>query len=231
MGAPTRFTNGVTTVSKAAPMGAYPLPDPIHSSVSAGKQVFSYINDFTEMGTTTANTLVNSTYAGVSEVGGVALLTPATAAVASVVRTAANFQFVTGSDFWYVTRHKQSAITAAVTQRVGLQNGLLANTTQESIYFTSTAGGALSLVSNVAGVATTLVASVLPSIAAATYVDVGFYFDGNDLSVFANDSLVAKVTSPSLPTLILSPFAQITPTAALETLSQDYVIVAQETVR
>jgi hypothetical protein len=242
MATPSRLTNGLSTLSTAHALRDFPLPDYIHTSSSVGKQVFSYINDFTDIGTTTANTItgVASTFALVNGVGGIAVATPGGAAtVTTVARTAASFQFVTGNKFWYVTRVQTSGVGAGVITRFGLQVGNVANTTNDSIYFTKATGaaGAISLVSTVATVATTLVPVCVAVTAAATWVDMGFYYDGTDLNVFVSDQNLARIpgvtigaAATTLTNGLLTPFIQITPVAS-ETLSQDYVMVAQETTR
>lgn len=242
MATPSRLNNGLSTLATNHALRDYPLPDILHTSSSVGKQVFSYINDFTDIGTTLNNTItgVGSTFALAAGVGGVALLTPGGAAtVSTVARTVGAFQFVSGNKFWYVTRMQTSGVGAGVITRFGLQVGAGANTTNDSIYFTKVTGaaGAVQLVSTVATVATVLVPSVVATTAAATWIDVGFYYDGKDLQVFANDVVIARIanvtigaTGTTLTNGVLAPFAQITPVAT-ETLSQDYVMVAQETVR
>lgn len=241
MTTPSRLTNGLATVSSSKPLGFYPLPDPIHTSGSVGKQVFTYANDFSDIGTTTLNTITGGgTYNLVAGVGGIVKLTPVAAAVATVARAFGAFQFVQGNKFWYVTRFQTSAVTAATANRVGLQVGTGANTTNDSIYFSRAVDGAISLVSTVNTTAVTLVSSVLAAGQGTNWIDVGFYYDGTDLIVFANDVEVARVRdiviqattgATAITNGVLTPFMQMTPTAANETISQDYVFVAQETTR
>jgi hypothetical protein len=242
MANPTRLTSGLATVPAVKPLGKYPLPDPFHTSGNSAFGVVSYINDFFDIGSTTAYVItgVASTFALASGIGGVAVLTPGAAATVSTYARAVNsFQFVAGQKFWYLTRLQLSGVGAGVISRAGLQVGSVAGTTQDAIYFTKLTGasGAVDLVSYVGGVATTLDSSVLPSTTAATWIDVGFYYDGKDLYVYANDALQSVIpnvtigaSGTTLSNAVLAPFAQITPVAS-ETLSQDYILVAQEVVR
>lgn len=243
MATPIRYPNGLSTQAASKPLGSLPFPDPLHSSSTVGKQVFSYYNDFTDVGTTVAYTLTGTpTFALTSGVGGVATLTPSGAAVVgTMARTASAFQFTAGNQFWYVQRFQLSGVGAGVIGKCGLQVGTGANTVAvESLYFTKVTGaaGGVNLVyqPTASGAAVTLATGIVPTTAAATWIDVGFWYDGTDLLVYANDAVVARVTSPvlgtSLPqsTVLLTPFVQVTPVAT-ETLSQDYIFVAQETVR
>ena len=170
MSSPTRFNSGVATVSKSKPLGDYPLPDPLHTSGNPLYGVVSYVNDFFTIGSTTLDfTLTGApTFAAVSGIGGVARITPAAAAtVSTVANTAQGFQFIAGQKLWYLTRVQFSAV-AAPSARFGLQTGTAATTTA-SLEFRMAAGGVISLVSVVNGVATTLVATVATAVA-ATYV-------------------------------------------------------------
>ena len=242
MAKPTRYPKGISTAVVGSLMGDFPLPDPFHTSSTAGKQVYVYANDYVDLGNAASRTITgtSSTFALADGIGGWALVTPGgTTTTTTVARTAAAHQFVSGSKFWYVIRLKTSAVGAGVITRFGLQNGSGANTTNDAIYFTkpTAAGAGISLVSTVATVATTLASNVISSTTADTFVDVGFYYDGKDLLVYANDALVARVESPTigasgttLSNTLMQPFVQITPTAT-DTMTVDYVMAAQEVSR
>jgi hypothetical protein len=242
MGSPARFPNGIGTAVKGTLMGNFPLPDPLHTSSSAKKDVYVYVSDYNDLGAAASRTITGAgtTLAPINGLGGRAVLTPGGAAVVSTVaRTAATFQFITGNEFWYQTRFQLSGVGAGVITCTGVQNGSGASTTNDGLYFTKTtgAGGAVALVSQVGGVATTLVSQVLTSTTAATDIDVGFYYDGNDLLVFAADALVARVASPTigasgttLSNALMQPFYQITPVAT-ETYNIDYELCACEFTR
>lgn len=237
MGSPTRYTNGVSTQTVGTLMGDYPLPDPFHTGSSSGTDVYTYSNDFNDLGNAASRTVTgaSTTFALVDGVGGIGRLTPGGATTASAIyRTAASFQFVAGQKFWFVHRVKYSAVGAGITGYFGvIKTGA---TTTDSLLFKLATTGVLSLVSTVNSTATTLVSQVA-TVTGGSWVDVGFYYNGTDLLVFANDALVARVASPTigstgttLTNALLTPITQITP-AATETVDIDYALVACEVSR
>ena len=73
--------------------------------------------------------------------------------------------------------------------------------------------------------------------AAATWVELGFYFDGTDLLVYSNNAMIARITAPTIGTTgttltnaLITPVLQITPTAT-DTLTVDFLGTAQEVTR
>jgi hypothetical protein len=242
MGVPTRFTYGVGTAAKGQPLGDFPFPDPFHTGSTTGLDVTAYANDFFTIGSTTVDwtiTGVSSTFALADGVGGVSLVTPGGVSTVTTVAVAkAGFQFVSGQKFWYLTRIKASAVAGTVAFQFGLHNGTGATPT-DGIYFQKAASStSLNLVSRVGSTSVTL-ATGIATAAAATYLDVGFYYNGTDLLVFASDNLVARVanvviaattSATAITNALLQPAFQITPTAT-DTLSIDYVLAAQETAR
>ena len=102
--------------------------------------------------------------------------------------------------------------------------------------FMTASSTSIDLVSTVNSTATTLVTGVATA-AAATWVDLGLYFNGTDLLVYANSQIVARVSAPTigstgttLTNALLGPVFQITPVAT-DTLSADFVLAAQEVLR
>jgi predicted extracellular nuclease len=94
----------------------------------------------------------------------------------------------------------------------------------------------INLVSVVNSTSTTLVTGVATAVA-ATWFDVGFYYNGTDVLVYASDNLVARVTAPTigssgttLTNALLSPVFQITPTAT-DTMTIDFVAASVEVLR
>lgn len=241
MGSPSRFTSGVATVDAQYPLGQYPFPDPFHTSGSVGLDTVSYANDFFTVGSTTLDwtlTGVSSTFAITDGLGGVALVTPGGASTVTTVAGAHNgFQFVAGQAFWYLCRIKVNAVTSTKSFLFGLQTGTSATST-DGIWFVKPASStSLNLVSRVGSTSTTVVTGVT-TVAADTYVDVGFYYNGADVLVYSSDVLVARITAPTigssattLTNALLTPVFQTSPTATTDTLSIDYVLAAQETVR
>lgn len=241
MGSPTRFTSGIATVDSQYILGNYPFPDPFHTSGNASYDVVTYENDFFTVGSTTLDWTItgsSSTFAITNGVGGVALITPGGASTVTTVAGAHNgFQFVAGQSFWYVCRIKANTVSSTKSFLFGLQTGTSASST-DGIWFTKPASStSLNLVSRVDSTSTTLYTGVT-TVAADTYVDVGFYYNGTDLLVYSNDVLVYRVSAPTigstattLTNALLTPVWQTTPTATTDTLSIDYVLAAQETSR
>ena len=237
MGTPTRYLSGVSTQPRGTILGDYPFPDPFHTASSAGKDVAAYVNDFLDQGSTVSRTITGAgtTFALVDGLGGVGVLTPGGAAVASsIYRTAAAFQFIEGNKFWWVHRFKFSAVGAGITGYLGVIKTGAATT--DSLLFVIAATGVVSLVSTVNNVATTLIANVM-TLASDTWADLGFYYNGTDLLVFKDDAVIGRIAAPTigaasttLTNAMLTIITQITPAAA-ETVSLDYALVAQEITR
>jgi hypothetical protein len=237
MSNPTRFLSGVATVPASQPLGNYPLPDPFHTGGNTGLEVFTYENDYTDLGNTGSRTVTgtSSAFALADGVGGIGVLTPGgTTTASSMYRTAAAFQFVAEQKFWYTTRIAYSGVGAGITGYFGvIKTG---GATTDSLLFKLAATGVLSFVSTVNNTATTLVANVT-TLTGGTYVEVAFCYDGTDLLVYLTHQLVARITSPTigstgttLTNAALTEVIQITP-AATQTISVDFVLVAQEVVR
>ena len=237
MSNPTRFLNGVATVTSSNPLGNYPLPDPFHTSGSTGKDVVTYSNDFMDLGNAASRTTtgVSSTFALTEGVGGIGILTPGgTTTASSIYRTAAAFQFIAGNKFWFIQRVKYSAVGTGITGYFGMIKTGAATT--DSLLFKLDATGVVSFVSTVNNVPTTLLTTVTTATAGG-WLDLAFYFDGTDILVYSSDVVVGRISgasigsaSTTLTNAILTPITQITP-AATETVSLDYTLVAQETIR
>ena len=236
MGNPTRLQAGLSTAYQNEVFYSYPYPDPFHTGSTQALGSTSYMNDFnTLIGTDFTVSGASSTFALTSGVGGIAVLTPGGTTTASAAYKAApSFQFIQGNRFWYSARFKVSAVSGAISYYVGLRNGASAT---DGIWFTKAASTtAISLVSTVNSTSTTLVANVATAVA-NTYVEVGFYYDGTDLLVYANSTLVARITSPTigststtLTNAVIGQVFQLTPVAT-ETMSVDFVGTAQEVTR
>jgi hypothetical protein len=234
MSAPTRFPSGVSSQKKDSVLGDFPFLDPFHTGSAATKDLVVYSNDFVDLGTTTAYTIVGGgTWALVSGIGGQITLTPVSTVAASVYRPTA-FQFVSGNKFWYLGRLQLSAIAGINTFYAGLQAG---SAVTDGIWFTKPASStSINVVSVVNSVATTLFTGIATAVA-ATWVDVGFYYDGANLTVYVNDALVGRVTSPTigatgttLTNALLCPSFGLTP-VGVETMTFDYMLAACEVTR
>ena len=237
MSNPTRFLSGVATVPASQPLGNYPFPDPFHTSGSSGLDIFTYANDYTDLGNASSRTVTgaSSAFALADGVGGIGVLTPGgTTTATSMYRTAAAYQVVAGQKFWYTTRIAYSGVGTGITGYFGvIKTG---GATTDSLLFKLAATGVLSFVSTVNNTATTLVTTVA-TLTAGTYVEVAFCYDGVDLLVYADHALIARIDSPTigstattLTNAALAEIIQITP-AATQTISVDFVLVAQEVIR
>ena len=161
MGVPTRYPSGVSTHKVGSPLGNYPLPDPIQTGANVGTNVITYVQDYTDTGSTVNYTVTgtSSTFALEAGVGGFAVLTPGGATTASsMYRTAPAFQFQTGNDFWFVQRLIPGLFATTGTYAFGLQAG---SATTDGLWFTKPASStSINLVSTIGSVATTLATGV-----------------------------------------------------------------------
>jgi hypothetical protein len=237
MSNPTRFTSGVSTAFSGETLYSFPFPDPFHTGSNSNLGSSVYANDFnTLIGTDYTVTGSSSTFAlSNTVVGGAAVLTPGGTTTASAAyKNGTFFQFQAGNRAWFSTRIQTSAVAGSVSYYVGLRNG---SGTTDGIWFAKAASStSINLVSTVGSTATTLLTGVATA-AAATWVDLGFYYDGTDILVYANNVIAGRVAAPTigssattLTNAILGPVFQITPTAT-DTLTTDFVLVAQELVR
>ena len=237
MSNPTRFLSGVATVPASQPLGNYPFPDPFHTGGTTGLEVFTYENDYTDLGNTGSRTVTgaSTTFALTDGIGGIGILTPGgTTTASSMYRTAAAFKFVAEQKFWYTTRIAYSGVGTGITGYFGvIKTG---GATTDSLLFKLAATGVLSFVSTVNNTATTLVSNVT-TLVGGTFVEVAFCYDGTDLLVYLAHQLIARIsnvtvgsTGTTLTNAALTEVIQITP-AATQTVSVDFVLVAQEVIR
>lgn len=241
MSSPTRFLSGVATVSNAQTLGNYPFPDPFHTSGTTGLDVCTYANDFFDTGTTTTYTISGggavALGVGAAGVGGTIVLTPVAATASAVTRAATAFSFTAGNKFWFLKRIRASAVTGVMSMFFGL-NTANAAITADGLYFRKAASQLnLDFVSVINGT-TTVLAAAITTVAAATYIEVGFYYDGTDILVFVEEAVVARISNITIgatnaftvTNAYLSPVFQITPVGT-ENLNVDYVLVANEVAR
>ena len=236
MSNPTRFTSGVSTAYSGEVFYSYPYPDPFHTASLQNLGSTSYMNDFnTLIGTDYIITGTSSTFALADGIGGQAILTPGgTTTATSTYKRGSSFQFTSGNRFWFTTRFQASAVSGTKSFYVGLQAG---SATTDGLWFAKAASStSINLVSTVNSTATTLVTGVATA-AAATWVELGLYFDGTDLLVYSSNTMIARVTAPTigstgttLTNALITPVLQITPTAT-DTLTVDFIGTAQELSR
>ena len=235
MSTPTRLSNGISTNDAQMLFGNYPLPAPFTTSGASTTGVAQYANDFVSSVAEYTVTGASSTFALTAGNGGLALLTPGgTTTATAAYKTASNVAFVAGNQLWFNARFKASAVSGTKSFYVGLRAGSSAN---DGIWFAKAASStSINLVSVVGSTSTTLVTGVATA-AADTYVNLGFYYNGTDLLVFADEVMVARVSAPTIgssaTTLTdanLGPVMQITPTAT-DTLTVDYIAASVEVTR
>jgi len=232
MSNPTRYSNGVSTNDAQYLNGNFPLPAPFTTSGSSLTGVAQYANDFTNSVAEYTVTGASSTFALTDGNGGLGLITPGGASTATAAyKTASNVAFVAGNQVWFSTRIKASAVSGTKAFYVGLRNG---SAVTNGLWFAKAASStSVNLVATVGSVATTLVTGVATA-AADTYLTLGFYFDGVDLLVYNNNTVVARVSAPvigtNIPSVALGTVMQITPTAT-DTLTVDYISASVEVTR
>ena len=235
MSNPTRLSNGVSTNDAQYLWGNYPLPAPFTSSGSSLTGVAQYANDFVSSVAEYTVSGSSSTFALTAGNGGLAILTPGgTTTATAAYKTASNVAFVAGNQLWFNTRFKASAVSSTKSFYVGLRAGSSAN---DGIWFSKAASStSVNLVSVVNSTSTTLVTGVATA-AADTYLDLGFYYNGTDILVYSDDTMVARVSAPTigssgttLTSANLGPVMQITPTAT-DTLTVDYIAASVEVTR
>ena len=241
MSNPTRLYSGLSTAYPNEPLYSFPFLDPFHTGSTQALGSSTYTNDFnTLIGTDYTVTGTSSTFALTPGIGGQALLTPGgTTTATSAYKNGTFYQFVAGNRSWFTTRFQVSAVAGNVSFYVGLQKG---SAVTDGLWFAKAAAStSINLVSTVNSTATTLVTGVATA-AAATWIEVGFYYDGTDIIVYSGSSTVtmgpiARISAATigasgttLTNAVLSPVFQITPTAT-DTLTTDFVLAAQEVLR
>jgi len=241
MSAPTRLYSGLSTAYPNEPLYSFPFLDPFHTGSTQALGSSTYTNDFnTLIGTDYTVTGTSSTFALTAGIGGQAILTPGgTTTATSAYKNGQFFQFVKGNRAWFTTRVQASAVAGNVSFYVGMQSGSSAN---DGLWFSKAASStSINLVSVVNGTSTTLVTGVATAVA-ATWVELGFYYDGTDIIVYSGSSTtamgpVARIaaatigsTGTTLTNALIAPVFQITPVAT-DTLTVDFVLACQEVLR
>lgn len=229
MGAPARFTSGLSTRPITTNLGSYPLPDPVCSGGNSGLGVVEYAQDFTTSGTADFTVTGSSSAIALSSgvTGGVAVLTPGASTTASAAYTNKFVGLKSGQRAWFAARFKVSAVAGNVAFYCGLRAGSSAN---DGLWFVKPAAStSVNLVSTVGSSATTLCSAVTTA-AADTWLNIGFYYDGTDVLVYVDNSMVARASSPTLTGAVLSPVVQLTP-VDLETMTVDYIVASAEVSR
>lgn len=229
MTTPTRFTRGLTTVAKTAPLGMFGLPDPTKYS--------TYFNDFHTFNagdwtiTTTEAGGGNATEAITDANGGVLLITNDAADDDNdfLQLSGETFKFIAGKKLWFKTRFKVSDATQSDIL-IGLQ---IRDTTPmavtDSVYFSKT-DGLTDLYIRAQKDSSTTFASIA-TIVSNTYITVAFYYNGVDgIQYYVNDVHGGTLATTNLPDdeeLTVS-FGIQNGEAVAKTMSIDYIFVSTE---
>lgn len=231
MSAPTRFPNGVTNSSVTANLGNLPSPTTIGSFVD-----FHDFDQFVAGDWTETNTTSHGTIALVAGAGGIVSLAGGASSVSTdviaIIKNPLDFNFTSSQRVWFETRldvdvAANNLIIAGITSA----NATAAVT--DGMYFSKAAGAATVDFTIAKSSAATTITSVA-TLANATYVRLGFYYDGSaNVYVFVNDVMVARQTTlTNLPSgVALAPglamkLAATAPTTAY--LNSDFILAAAD---
>lgn len=242
MGSPVRFPYGVTTATKQSPLGAYGAPDPT--------AWHTYFNDFDTFAvgdwtiTTTEAGAGSATEALADEDGGVLLITNDAADNDAdfFQKVGESFLPTSGKKLIFKTRFKVSDATQSdwifglvVTDTTPL--AAAGDGATDGIFFQKDDGDTdidfYVQKNSTTGQLTST--AVTTSAANATYMTLGFYFDGaRFIHVFKNDACV-KIVDLTTTLATYLPDTELTVTfglvngeAVAKTMSIDYIFVAQE---
>jgi hypothetical protein len=228
----TNFTKGVTNITAQNILGQMIQLDPT--------QMHTFFNDFDEYHA--GNWTVTETQAGATQAltnvdGGVLLLTNSAADddLIALQKVGESFKFEAGKKLFFKARLAVSDATQSDFV-VGLQ---ITDTTPlavtDGVYFRKDDGDA-NLDFVVIKDSTASTASAIATVVAATYITVGFYYNGVDEVVYAastnslNPTVLGKLATTNLPNdeeLTVS-FAIQNGEAVSKTMSVDYIFVAKE---
>jgi hypothetical protein len=207
MVAPTRFPAGVSTQSSQQTLGMFPFPDPTDAAMDF-EEFFQYVaGDWTVTNTTSHQTigLVAGAYGIISTVGGGSSVT---ADIGAIQTNPLNFNLPNnpnGSSLnpsqqaWFYTAVKATtALNDLLVVGVSSSNATAAPT--DGIYFQkAAASAAITFVvrkssSSLAATAYSTGSTTVATLADATWIRLGWYYDGNGyIKVFVNDAMVCLV--------------------------------------
>jgi hypothetical protein len=228
----TNFTKGVNNITAQNILGQMIQLDP--------SQLHTYFNDFDTY--TAAEWTVTETQAGATQAltnvdGGVLLLTNSAADddLNALQKVGESFKFASGKKLFFKARFAVSDATQSDFV-IGLQ---ITDTTPlavtDGVYFRKDDGDA-NLDFVVVKDSTASTATAITTVTAATYLTVGFYYNGVDEVVYAastsatNPTVLGKLATTNLPNdeeLTIS-FGIQNGEAVAKTMSIDYIFAAKE---
>lgn len=242
MGNPTRLKGGVSVHTVGKPLGNFPLPD--------ANYICQYQNDFHTYvagdWTVTSGGAGSGVALSTTVAGGQAVITTATSGTESILLASPSFRFkagtstTVGEDTWFKARVTLDATVAQPDYAIGLCKGTPStfNGATDGVWFTkATTATVWSLVMKAAAGTTTTIAlpaSTVPG--ASQVVDLAYYFDGSDntLYVWHNDvflgtvnadygSLGTVMTGIPASTILVAPFASNSFHTGTSLLTVDYL--------
>lgn len=237
----SRSPNGFNNAPLGSALSSSAVPDPTVSQL-----YFNDFNMYTAADWTVSNTGVTPTNALAAESGGVLLnTTTAGATDATFLQlVTAGFKLVAGKQAFFKARIKQSDATNSDIYAGMIQTSATPLAANDGLYFFKATGATTWVLrSSVGGVNTDTAIPTSLVAANATYVEVGFRYDGSDLLAYFNSqigtatfdptvnnrSFVAKVVAPTLTAVLLAPsFGIRNGAAAIKTMSIDYVLASFE---
>jgi hypothetical protein len=235
MATPTRFTNGLTTVPKANPLGFYGLPDPT--------EWHEFFNDFdTYVAANWTVTVVGTGTAALTNLDGGALLLTNSAADNDAIqlqKVGESFALTAGKRAFFKARFKVSDATQSdlliglcVTDTT-LMGATAGAGVTDGIFFSKDDGVATLDVQCQKNATTgqTRAASIA-TMANDTFLTVAWAYDGkSDVAYYVNDVQLGTLTGTSafLPDTTLTPsFGIVNGEAVAKTMTVDYFFAAVE---
>jgi hypothetical protein len=198
---PARFLSGVSTQPRKSLLGDFSLPNPLCANV--------YVNDFNSYvaGDWTVTTVNSGTTALLSANGGWLRFTGGGTATnfQGITLNPASFAISPGFAAWFACRFTVSDIASAASPSfiIGMVKGTVAAPT-DGIYFTKASGAnqKVSAVIRTASTSTTI--TNVATLADATAVTLGWYYDGfaTPTVYFYSSSVADTTTAFSFPPMI-----------------------------
>ena len=207
MASPTRFPAGVSTQAIGSTLGQFPFPDPTDICLDFHDFNEYVAGDWTVTNTTTHQTigLVAGNGGIISTVGGASSVT---SDIGAIQANPLNFNIATNTitatapptqQAWFYTAFK--ATTAINDQlQVGVASSIATLAPTDGIYFNKAAGStSITFVvrkssSSLAASAYSTGSTTVATLANATFVRLGWYYDGKgNIDVFVNDAKVCSV--------------------------------------
>jgi hypothetical protein len=220
------------------------------SAVMDQSVTHQFFDDFTEYvaaAWTVSNTGVTPTNALTAEDGGVLLNTTTAGATDATFlqKPSASFKFVAGKQAFFKARLKMSDATASDVYAGMIATSATPLAANDGLYFFKATGQTgWILRSSIGGVNTDTALPAALVAANATYLEVGFAFDGSSVFVYFNSPIGTQTFDPAtmnrghvavfsaagaLTTALVTPsFGVRNGAAAIKTMSVDYVLASFE---